>query len=141
MIFWSKKALDNLPFQPYYSILHTISFQKMYIIPLAQFIPKKNVSHLSSRFHYFIIVLINRSEMNVNYLICTYLVVHLYHLCNVVYHQLLVPHLCTNRHHISILRDPKLNLIQVEKYLRKYNFYMNWIQVHPKCKHYHCFGI
>ena len=44
MIFWSKKALDNLPFQPYYSILHTISFQKMYIIRLAQFIPKK-VSH------------------------------------------------------------------------------------------------
>ena len=36
--FYVKKALNNLLF------LQTISFQKMYIIRLAQFITKKNVS-------------------------------------------------------------------------------------------------
>ena len=42
MIFWSKKALDNPPFQPDYSILHAISFQKMHIIWAVQFSPKKS---------------------------------------------------------------------------------------------------
>ena len=45
VIFMSKKAHDNLPFSTLlYSILHTISYQKMYIIRLPQFIPKKSLS-------------------------------------------------------------------------------------------------
>ena len=39
-----KKALDNPPFQPYYSIPHTMSFQKMHILWTGQFSPKKNLS-------------------------------------------------------------------------------------------------
>ena len=42
--FLVKKALDNPPFQPYYSIPHTMSFQKMHILWTGQFSPKKNLS-------------------------------------------------------------------------------------------------
>ena len=34
-------SLDNLPFQPYYINLHTMSFQKMHIIFVVQFFTKK----------------------------------------------------------------------------------------------------
>ena len=37
-------TLDNLPFQPYYSIPYAISFQKMHIIWAVQFSPKKSSS-------------------------------------------------------------------------------------------------
>ena len=41
--FYVKKTSDNPPFQPYYSNLHTISYQKMHIASLVQFMPKKNL--------------------------------------------------------------------------------------------------
>ena len=39
--FYDKKTSGNPPFQPYYSNLHTISYQKMHIASLVQFMPKK----------------------------------------------------------------------------------------------------
>ena len=42
--FYVINTLDNLPFQPYYSIPHAISFQKMHIIWAVQFSPKKSSS-------------------------------------------------------------------------------------------------
>ena len=39
--FYVKKTSDNPPFQPYYSNLHTISYQKMHIVSLVQFMSKK----------------------------------------------------------------------------------------------------
>ena len=41
MKFYVINSLDNLPFQSYYSNLHTISFQKMHIILVVQFFAKK----------------------------------------------------------------------------------------------------
>ena len=39
--FYVINTSDNIPFQPYYSNPHTISFQKMYILSVVQFMLKK----------------------------------------------------------------------------------------------------
>ena len=40
--FYVINTSDNLPFQPYYSGLYTISYQKMHIASLVQFMSKKS---------------------------------------------------------------------------------------------------
>ena len=39
--FYVINTSDNLPFQPYFCNPHVISFQKMYILSVVQFMPKK----------------------------------------------------------------------------------------------------
>ena len=43
--FYVINTSDNLPFQPYYSNPHVISFQKIHVLSVVQFMPKKNVCH------------------------------------------------------------------------------------------------
>ena len=47
--FYVIKTSDNLPFQPYYSGLYTISYQKMHIPSLVQFMSKKS-SHYEVKY-------------------------------------------------------------------------------------------
>ena len=39
--FYDVNTSDNLPFQPYFCNPHVISFQKMHILSVVQFMPKK----------------------------------------------------------------------------------------------------
>ena len=39
--FYVINTSDNLPFQPYFCNPHVINFQKMYILSVVQFMPKK----------------------------------------------------------------------------------------------------
>ena len=52
--FYVINTSDNLPFQPYYSNPHVISFQKMHVLSVVQFMPKKmSVTGLCMRLDIF----------------------------------------------------------------------------------------